>query len=61
MNTSNITAISQAVFSGELPTSKPVMTCTNRGSIWCPEGDLSTWDTHLRHLAPDLARVSVGL
>ena len=21
----------------------------------CPEGDLPTWDTHLRHLAPDLA------
>jgi hypothetical protein len=24
----------------------------------CPEGDLPTWDTHLRHLASGLAAVS---
>lgn len=27
-----------------------------KGSNECPEGDLPPWDTHLRHLAPGLAR-----
>jgi hypothetical protein len=27
----------------------------------CPEGDLPTWDTHLRHLASALAAVTPGL
>jgi|GEM_PF-4769665 hypothetical protein len=32
-----------------------------RDSNKCPEGDLSTWDTHLRRLASVLAAVSSGL
>jgi hypothetical protein len=32
-----------------------------RDSNKCPEGDLPTWDTHLRHLASGLAGVSPGL
>jgi hypothetical protein len=32
-----------------------------RNSNQCPEGDLPTRDTHLRHLAPGLAGVSLGL
>jgi hypothetical protein len=27
----------------------------------CPDGDLPTWDTHLRHLAPGLVGLSPGL
>ena len=31
-----------------------------RDSNKCPEGDLPTRDTHLRHLAPGLVTVSSG-